>query len=232
MTEIERIKSGIPGLDQITGGGIPRNQLLMLTGTTGTGKTVFCTQFLYEGATKYKEPGVYLSFEDPEVYIKSNAKVFGWDLEALEKKGMFAFIKYDPYKISDVLEMLESTIREIGATRIVIDSISALGLYVKDDSELRRMIFDLVYTLRKLNCTTIMTSEMIYKAPGLSRHGVEEFVADSVIVLHYERMKSAFIRAVQIWKIFSSKHSQILHPYKITDKGLTVFPDEEAFVGL
>ena len=223
--------AGIPGLDKVTKGGLPKNQLILLTGTTGTGKTIFCTQFIHHGATKKKEPGVYLSFEDPEDYLKKNALLFGWDLDDLEKKGKFAFIRYDPYKIADVLEILESTIRQIGAKRVVIDSISALGLYVKDDAELRRMIFNLVYTLRRLDCTTILTSEMVHGKAGISRYGVEEFVADSVIVLHYERLHSAFVRAIQVWKLIGSEHSRILHPYTISKKGITVFPEEEAFVG-
>jgi KaiC/GvpD/RAD55 family RecA-like ATPase len=227
---MERIKTGIPGMDDILGGGIPATQLALLTGTSGTGKTTFCCQFMHEGIKRFNERGVYLSFEEPADSIKENTKEFGWDFNALEKSGRFSFIKYDPYHIEDVFDLLESNIREIKAARVVVDSISALGLHVKDESELRKMIFDLSMVLRKLSCTSLMVSEIVPGSTGLSRYGVEEFVADSVIVLYYERLQSTFSRAIQVWKVRGSSHSEKLHPYKIDNKGIRVYPEEEAFI--
>jgi KaiC/GvpD/RAD55 family RecA-like ATPase len=111
-----------------------------------------------------------------------------------------------------------------------VDSISALGLHVKDEGELRKMIFDLSMILRKLNCTSLIVSEIVPGSKGISRYGVEEFVADSVVVLYYERLQSAFSRAIQVWKVRGSPHSEKLHPYRIDKKGIEVFPDEEAFI--
>ncbi len=227
---MERIKTGIPGLDDILNGGIPRNQLVLVTGTSGTGKTIMCTQFIYNGITAFKENGVYLSFEEPDYYLKENVKSFGWDLDKLEKSGKFSFIKYDPYNVEDVLNTLESTIKEIGAKRIAIDSISALGLYVRDKAELRRMIFNLALTLRRLECTSMLVSEIVYGSKGISRYGVEEFVSDAVIVMYYERFQNTFLRAMQLWKLRGSQHSERLHPYKIDESGMTVFSNQEAFV--
>lgn len=229
MAEIEKVRTGIPGLDDITKGGLPKNELVLVTGTTGTGKTVLSTQFLYNGA-KAGERGIYLSFEEPEEYLRRSAEIMGWNLSLLEKKKMFSFLRYDPYRIGDVLDILESEIRGTGAKRVVIDSISALGLYVRNDAELRRMIFDIALTLRKLDCTTIITSEMVHGKPGISRYGVEEFVADSVIVFYYERAHSAFNRAVQVWKLRGSPHSEKLHPYTINGNGITINPREEAII--
>lgn len=230
MADIEKIKTGIPGLDSITKGGLPKNELVLLTGTTGTGKTVLSTQYIYNGA-KAGERGIYLSFEEPEEYLRRSASVFGWNIPALEKKGLFSFLRYDPYRIGDVLDLLESEIRGTGAKRVVIDSISALGLYVRHDVELRRMIFDIAFTLRKLDCTTMITSEMVHGKPGISRYGVEEFVADSVLVLYYERARNvaAFNRAIQVWKLRGSPHSEKLHPYSITGNGMEI-SEEEATV--
>jgi KaiC/GvpD/RAD55 family RecA-like ATPase len=227
---MERVKTGIPGLDKIMMGGIPKNQLVLITGTSGTGKTILSNQFIYNGITKFNENGVYLSFEEPEDYIRENVKVFGWDLSKLEKERRFSFIRYDPYNIDEVINVLESNITEINAKRVVVDSISALALYVKDRAELRRMIFNLSLTLRKLNCTSLLVSEIVHGKPGLSRYGVEEFVSDGVVVMYYERLQSSFIRAIQIWKLRGSKHSEKLHPYTITDEGITVYPDQEAFL--
>jgi KaiC/GvpD/RAD55 family RecA-like ATPase len=227
---MERVKTGIPGMDEILGGGIPKTQLALLTGTSGTGKTTLCCQFMHEGIKKFNESGVYLSFEEPAQSIKENTKEFGWDFESLEKTGRFSFIRYDPYHIEDVFDILESNIREIKATRVVVDSISALGLHIKDEGELRKMIFDLSMILRKLSCTSLMVSEIVPGSKGLSRYGVEEFVADSVIVLYYERLQSTFSRAVQVWKVRGSPHSEKLHPYNISKKGIVIYPEEEAFI--
>ncbi|MFH1338042.1 MAG: ATPase domain-containing protein, partial [Nanoarchaeota archaeon] len=158
---VERIRTGIPGLDEIMHGGIPKNQIILLAGTSGTGKTTICTQYCYQGAKLYNENAVFLSLEEPAEFIKNNAKLFGWDFKELEKKGKVAFIKYDPYRIEDVFDILDSKIREIKAKRVVVDSVSALGLYVRDEAELRSMIFNLSTTLRKLNCTALLVSEIV-----------------------------------------------------------------------
>ncbi len=227
---MERVKSGIPGLDEIMNGGIPRGQLVLLSGTCGTGKTTLCGQYVYQGLTKFNENGLFLSFEDLPNMIKGNFKQFGWDFEPFEKQDKFDFIRYDPYHIEEVFDILESNVRSIGAKRIVIDSVSALGLHVRDKADLRRMIFNLSNVLRKLGCTVIMVSEIVPGSAGISRYGVEEFVTDSVIVLYYERNEFTFTRAIQIWKMSGSDHSKKLHPYKITKDGIIIQPGEEVYM--
>jgi len=227
---LERIKTGVTGLDEIIGGGIPKNHLMLVTGNCGTGKTILCSQYINYGITKCQENGVYLSFEEPAESMKENLSVFGWDFDALERAGKFSFIRYDPYHIEDVFDILESTIRQLRATRVVVDSISALGLHIKDEGELRNMIFNLSTILRKLNCTSLLVSEIVPGDQGISRYGVEEFVSDAVLVLYYERIASSFSRAIQVWKMRGSGHSEKLHPYKITPKGITIYPEEEALM--
>lgn len=227
---MERVETGIPGLDEIMKGGIPRGQLVLLSGTCGTGKTTMCGQYVYQGLTKFNENAIFLSFEDMPDNIKKNFKQFGWNFELFEKQNKLDFIRYDPYHIEEVLDILESNVRSINAQRIVIDSVSALGLHVRDKAELRRMIFNLSAVLRKIGCTVIMVSEIVPGSVGISRYGVEEFVTDSVIVLYYERDEFTFTRAVQVWKMSGSDHSKKLHPYKITKKGIVVQPGEEAFM--
>ncbi len=227
-----RIKTGIPGLDEIIGGGLPKGSLTLLTGTAGTGKTVFGTQFAFNGAASYGENAVYLSFEEPIEHIKESCKIFGWNFEELEKKNKVIFVKYDPFHIEDIIDILETNIRKNKAERVVIDSISALGLYVRDIPEIRRMIFNLSLTLYKLNCTSLIISEIPSNQKDLSRFGVEEFVVDGVIVMYYLRADSQYSRSLTVWKMRGTDHSQKLHPYAITKKGIVVYPKEEAFVRL
>lgn len=227
---MDRIKTGIEGFDEIVKGGIPKGQIVLLSGAPGTGKTTICAQYVWEGLKKYNENGVFVSFEENAKSIRETYKGFGYDFNQYERLGKFAFLKYDPYHIEEVFDLLESSIRDIGAKRVVIDSISALGLHVRDKAELRRMIFNLSTILKKLECTSVMVSEIVPGSKGISRHGVEEFVADSVVVLYYERNNLVFNRAIQIWKITGSDHSKKLHPYKITGKGIVIRPEEEAYL--
>lgn len=224
----ERVKTGINGLDELMFGGIPEGSLTLLTGTCGTGKTIMSTQFIYFGAMN-GDNAVYVSFEETPENIKANARLCGWNFDELEKKGNVLFVKYDPYHAEDIIEMLENSIRKMKAKRVVIDSISALGLYVRDVPEIRKIIFGLGSMLHRLGCTTLMISEVLSEQKDLSRFGVEEFVADGVIVLYYMRAKSQYTRSITVWKMRGSDHSQKLHPYKITHEGIVVYSKEEAY---
>ncbi len=226
----KKVKSGVRGMDELLYGGLPEGSLTLLTGTCGTGKTLISTQFIFYGASR-GENAVYVSFEETPENIKANAKMFGWDFGNLEKGGKVIFVKYDPYHAEDIIEMLENAIRKIKAKRVVIDSISALGLYVRDIPEIRKIIFGLSLMLHRLGCTTLMISEVLVEQKNLSRFGVEEFVADGVIALYYTRANSQFNRSVAVWKMRGSDHSQRLHPYKITHNGIIVYPKEEAYAG-
>ncbi|MBI3412575.1 MAG: helix-turn-helix domain-containing protein [Candidatus Aenigmarchaeota archaeon] len=177
---------------------------------------------------RFGEKGVYISFEESPEIVKTDMKLFGMDFDTLEAEKKVVFVKYDPYHIEDIFDIIESNVRLTGATRVCIDSISALGLYVRDIPELRRMIFNLGMTLRKLNCTSIITSEIPPGASGISRFGVEEFISDSVVVLYYFKTETTFTRAVTIWKMRATNHSKKIHPYEIGEKGVITYPQEEA----
>ena len=213
---LKKIATGIPGLDAITKGGIPEKDLILVSGSSGTGKTVMGLQFLYSS----KDKSIFVSFEEPLSQINSTASTLGWDLE---KK--MRLLKYDPFKLEDIFEVIENNIKEIDARRVVIDSISALGIYVKDPGELRRMILQVSSMLRKNDCTSLLISEVM-NANRLSRFGVEEFVTDGVIVLRNIFVNGEYRRGVNIWKLRGSDHSRKIHPYSITKKGVVVYPNE------
>ena len=135
-------------------------------------------------------------------------------------------LKYDPFKLEDIFELIESNIREIGATKVVIDSISALGIYVKDPPELRRMILEISKRLRKNCCTSLLISEILTGKESLSRFGVEEFVSDGVILLRNSLIGGEYRRGITVWKLRGTEHSRKVHPYKITKNGIVVYPDD------
>lgn len=224
LDRLNRVKSGVEGLDALMGGGFPENDLVLLSGTCGAGKSIFGLQFLLSGADK--EPGIYVSFEEPLPQIASTAKGFGWEIDKLEKANKIRFLKYDPFKLEDIFEIIESNIREINARRVVIDSISALGIYVKDPTELRRMILQVSNMLRKNNCTSVLISEILANENSLSRFGVEEFVSDGVIILHNVLVGGEYRRGMSIWKMRSTDHSKKIHPYRISQKGFVVYPND------
>jgi KaiC/GvpD/RAD55 family RecA-like ATPase len=226
----ERVKTNIPGLDDIINGGLLPRSLNLLTGTTGTGKTILSSQFIYNGLKDFDQSAVYVSFEEPIESMKENCLSLGWDFSPYEKKEKMVYVRYDPFHVEDIYELIETNVKKINAERVIIDSISALGLYVRDTPEIRRMIFNIAFLLRKLNCTTILVSEILPMQESLSRFGVEEFVTDSVTVLYYNRVGSQFSRSLTVWKMRNSDHSNKIHPYKITNKGIIVYPKEEAFV--
>ncbi len=219
--KLERVKLNIPGLDSLIKNGVPRGELILLSGTAGTGKTIFGIEYLYLS----KEPSVFVTFEDQVEEIKNQAKCFGWDLDLLEKKNKLRILKYEPYRLEDIFTMIENNIREIKATRVVIDSISAFATHLRGEREVRTTLLEIYDILKKNRCTSILTCENPPQSPALSRFGVEEFVFDGVIVLRKLLVRNEYKRAVHIWKLRGTSHSQKFHEYEIIDKkGLVVFP--------
>ncbi|MFH0832599.1 MAG: ATPase domain-containing protein [Candidatus Aenigmatarchaeota archaeon] len=220
---MNRIKTGITGFDKLVEGGIPEKDLILLSGRCGAGKTVFGLQFLF--SSPEKEPGLFISFEEDLQQIKNTAMQLGWNADAYEKAGKIRLLRYDPFKLEDIFEIIENNIREINAKRVVVDSVSSLGTYVKDNSELRRMIMQISNMLRKNGCTSILTCEVL-NDNSLSRFGVEEFVADGVILLHNVLTAGEYRRGLSVWKMRVTNHSRKIHPYKITEKGFVVYPND------
>jgi len=213
-----RISTGVPKLDSLLEGGLLKNSVTMITGGTGTGKSIFCLQFLWEGLQK-GEPCVYLSLEEDAEDIKADARQFGWDLDKYEKKGLFRIMFHDPFE-SDVSSVLVNQIEYTKAKRLVVDSVSMLGLYMKDKATVRKQLGKLMKSVKNTGCTSIITSEIVEDSKALSRFGVEEFVVDGVIIMNYLGIGGETNRSMQIRKMRRTQHGKDIYPFKISEKGI------------
>ena len=229
---VEKITTGIGGLDVLLEGGIPVNHTVLLAGTSGSGKSIFSMQFLLEGAEK-GEPGLYLTFEEDEASVLKVHEEFSWNLKKHIKSDKMRIIRYDPYRFQDIMDIISSNIKQMGAKRLVIDSVSAIGLYIQDVREIRKTLVDIQTLAKSTGCTVLIITESPSDNPKrLSRFDVEEFVADGIIVLYYTAVSNEYTRGVFVWKMRGTNHSRKVHPFKITSAGITVYPKEEALVKL
>lgn len=217
-----RITSGIDGFDRLVEGGIPEHSVVLLTGDVGLGKTIFGLQFLCTA----EEPGVFVSFEESIEQLKETAGTFGWDTGRLEREKKLKFVKIDPYRFEDVLDVVENSMREVKARRVVLDSISALGVHLRETAELRNTIVQIGAIMRKDKCTALLISEKPRDA--LSRFGMEEFVSDGVVVLQRAAAGSGYRNMLGIYKMRLTNHSKKMHSYEITEEGVVVGGEEEA----
>ncbi len=217
---VMRVTTGIPKLDSLLDGGFLEKNVIMITGGAGTGKTIFCLQYLWEGLQK-GEPCVYLSLEEDAEDIKADAIQFGWDLEKYEKKGLFRIMYHDPFE-TDVSSALVNQIEYIKAKRLVVDSVSMIGLYMKDQASVRKNLGKLIRSVKNVGCTSLVISEIMEDSKALSRFGVEEFVVDGVIVMNYTGMSGEANRSMQIRKMRRTSHGQDIYPFKIGTKGIEI----------
>lgn len=235
---MNRVPTGIIGLDELIQGGLPEGRSFLVSGATGTGKSIFCTQFLYAGATQYKQPGVYVTLDERPNLLREDMLTFGWDLRKLEDDNLLEMIDGSVAKIGLpseeefsmptgfdldklLLEIVRTT-RRIGAKRLVIDSLPALGFNFEHANDVRKAILKISYMLERTGVTSLLVSEIDEGSPGFSRFGVEEFVADGLFVLHYLGVGTQANRTIHVRKLRATHHSEELHPIAITDKGMVV----------
>ncbi len=233
--------SGIPGLDDLLNGGLPKERTILVAGPAGAGKSTFGLQFLYAGIVMEDEPGIYVSFDETLRNVRMDAASYGWDLKALEDQNLLAMIdgfsgragvrSKEKYKtkleVDELLTMLINLIDSVGAERVVIDSITALALSLDDELLIRKEILKLSAVMSSLTCTTLMVSEM-KTDQEISRFGVEEFMAQGVITLKYE-FGNKGRRSLQVRKMRGIQHSLEEKPFLMTSNGVVVYPDEKLY---
>jgi len=228
-----RIPTGIQGLDELLGGGLPEGSITLVSGPPGAGKSILCFQFLYEGI-RNNEKALYLTLDKKERGVILQAKAIGFDFEPAIAEGKAKFRYLDINK-KQVYEAMVDEILSDEYGRIVLDSITPLSempLYmegeemrVEEDSNIlpvgpvrRRHLRFIMSTLESTDATTIVTSELPMGSPALSRDGISEFLADGVILLNYDPMMDR--RKLSVIKMRNTKHSLKPHNIQITYGGI------------
>jgi circadian clock protein KaiC len=215
-----RVKTEISILDKLIGGGLMEGSTMLVTGKAGTGKTIFCSHFLYNGA-KAGEPGLFITTEETPEKIKGDLAAFGWDIDKLGDK--FKIIEIGPLRLAEIESLIKTAKKKYGIKRCVIDSMSVFALYFEKPYMARKRLYSVFKLLNDMNVTTIVTAEIPEDSEKLSRLGLIEFMADGVIVLQYLPLGREFKRALQVRKMRMSDHSKNIHPFRITSKGVSIF---------
>ena len=237
-----KVKTAIPGLDELIEGGYVEYDVILVTGGPGSGKTTFGVQYLVEGARTFNEPGVLVCMEETPSRIIRDMWRFGWEMEKLISQKKLKIIYANPFtytkfvktlqdrpgnviaarkNIGDIFEQIQIEVEEIHAKRIFIDSITSLKIS-PDQSEVRHTISEFIKNLEFLDCTTVLSSEM----QGEQSFNVEEYLSSGVIRLHVFRVEGNRVKAIEILKMRGVKHDETLHPYEIREKGIVVYPGE------
>ncbi|HLC92744.1 MAG TPA: ATPase domain-containing protein [archaeon] len=225
---IDRVKTGVPGLDDMMGGGIPKGNLIVLSGDPGSGKTIMCWQFIHEGIVKFDEPAVYVSLEESEETIYQGAIQFGWDLRKHVKDGKLVIVTIELYDFERLKAAIEDNVRKISAKRVVIDPGVIFRLFFDRELDARKRIVALGKMLKIIGTTTVITNEIsLDKLTSL--YGLEEYVADGVILLYHTKIKNRFVRSIAVLKMRNTDIAEALRPAKITDSGITVLDKSELF---
>lgn len=225
---IKRIDTGIKGLNKMLKGGIPESSVVLITGGAGCGKTTIASQFLYYGL-KEGSNSLYITLEEKPEEIKKDAIQFGWDFSKYEKEGTFRIVYYDPFELGEIIQRMTDLIVVNKIKRIVIDSISLFGLYLDNSYKIRKELYKLVEALKQTGCTSILLSEIPENSKTLSRYGVEEFVADGVIVLYYMGLGNGAFRNLEVRKMRRTDHMKGSFPMTITKTGIKVDAEEGMF---
>jgi circadian clock protein KaiC len=238
-SQLTKLATYIPGFDTISFGGLPKGRTTLVSGTAGGGKTVFAAQFLIGGITQANQPGVFVTFEETPDDIRQNMRSFGWDIEQFERDGTWAFVdgSYDPgvqgdvvgeYDLSGLLARVKHAVERTGAQRVAVDSLGAVFSQFTDAATVRSELFRVSLALKEMGVTSVMTAERTTEYGDIARHGIEEFVADNVVVLRNVLQSEKRRRTVEILKFRGAAHQKGEFPFTILPQnGIVAVPLSE-----
>jgi circadian clock protein KaiC len=229
---LPKCPTGIQGLDEITGGGLPRGRPTLVCGGAGCGKTLLAAEFLVRGAAQFGEPGVLMAFEETEAELKANVASLGFDLAGLvrRKKIMLDYVHIErsevqesgEYDLEGLFVRLNHAIDSIGARRVVLDSLEALFASLPNEAVLRAELRRLFRWLKDKGVTAVITAER--GREQLTRHGLEEYVSDCVILLDHRVNDQIATRNLRVVKYRGAQHGTNEFPFLIGDEGISVLP--------
>lgn len=229
---LPKAATGIQGLDELTGGGLPRGRPTLVCGSAGCGKTLFAMEFIVRGATQHGEPGVFMAFEETADELAQNVLSLGFDLNDLikRKKVVVDFVRIErseidetgEYDLEGLFVRLGHAIDSIGAKRVVLDTLEALFVGLSNTTILRAELRRLFRWLKDKGVTAVITGE---RGEGqLTRHGLEEYVSDCVILLDNRVVDQVTTRRLRIVKYRGTTHGTNEYPFLIDDNGINVLP--------
>jgi len=230
---LPKASTGIQGLDEITGGGLPHGRPTLVCGGAGSGKTLFGLEFLVQGATQYSEPGVFISFEESIPDLTKNVASLGFDLDRLvaDKKLFLDHVSIarseieetGAYDLDGLFIRIADAVQRVGARRVVVDTIETVFAELPNPGILRAEIRRLFGWLKQKGLTTLITAERD-QPDRLTRHGIEEFVSDCVILLDHRIREEISTRRLRIVKYRGSIHGTNEYPFLIDEQGISVLP--------
>lgn len=231
-TVLSKTPTGIQGLDEVTGGGLPKGRPTLICGNAGCGKTLFAMEFLVRGATQYNEPGVFMAFEETEKELATNVASLGFDLDKLAEQKLIildhVYIERSEieetgeYDLEGLFIRLNHAIDSIGAKRVVLDTIESLFAGLPNPLILRAELRRLFRWLKEKGVTAIITGERGDET--LTRQGLEEYVSDCVILLDHRVTEQASTRRLRVVKYRGSVHGTNEYPFLIDESGFSVLP--------
>lgn len=229
---ISKCLTGVTGLDQITEGGLPKGRPTLVCGSAGCGKTVLAMEFLVRGATQFNEPGVFMAFEETDKELSQNVSSMGFDLPALcaHKKLFVDYVRVErseieesgEYDLEGLFVRLGNAIEAVGAKRVVLDTIESLFSGFANTNILRAELRRLFRWLKTKGVSAVITAET--GEGKLTRHGIEEYVADCVILLDHRVEDQTSIRRLRVMKYRGTMHGTNEYPFLIGERGLSVLP--------
>ena len=235
---MDRIKTGIDGLDDIVGGGYPAGTTILVSGASGTAKTIFCAQFLYKGIRDYDENGIYVTLEARPEDLRTEMQSLGWNLNVYEDQERLVILdaasscssmitkeKFSMPRSFDVdilIAEIYKIVQKIHAKRLVLDSLPSLGLHITDTNQIRGIIYTLSSLLLEIGVTSLLTTESVHP-DMVSRYGVEEFVCRGLIMLDLEERGNDLKRVLRVRKMRGTHHTMRTLPFEVKQDGIMIY---------